>query len=33
MGNVLVWIIWFAAAAACLGTGVAVVTAILVVWI
>jgi len=26
MGNVLVWIIWFAAAAACLGSGVAVVT-------
>ena len=26
MGNVLVWIIWFVAAAACLGTGVAVVT-------
>src|SRR6476619_7677105 len=26
MGNVLVWIIWFIAAAACLGTGVAVVT-------
>ena len=27
MGNVLVWIIWFAAAGACLGTGVRVVTA------
>jgi len=26
MGNVLVWIIWFVAAAACLGTGVAVVS-------
>jgi NADH:ubiquinone oxidoreductase subunit 6 (subunit J) len=26
MGNVLVWIVWFAAAAGCLGTGVAVVT-------
>jgi NADH-quinone oxidoreductase subunit J len=26
MGNVIVWIIWFAAAAACLGTGVAVVS-------
>jgi NADH-quinone oxidoreductase subunit J len=27
MGNVLVWIIWFAAAGACLGTGLRVVTA------
>ena len=26
MGNVLVWLVWFVAAAACLGTGVAVVT-------
>jgi len=26
MGNVLVWIVWFAAAAGCLGSGVAVVT-------
>ncbi len=26
MGNVLVWLIWFLAAAGCLGTGVAVVT-------
>lgn len=26
MGNVLVWIIWFAAAAACIGTGVLVVS-------
>ena len=26
MGNVLVWIIWFLAAAACLGTGIAVVS-------
>ena len=26
MGNVLVWLIWFAAAAGCLSTGVAVVT-------
>jgi NADH-quinone oxidoreductase subunit J len=26
MGNVIVWIIWFVAAAACLGTGVAVVS-------
>ena len=27
MGNVLVWVIWFLAAAACLGTGLRVVTA------
>jgi NADH-quinone oxidoreductase subunit J len=27
MGNVLVWVIWLAAAAACLGTGLRVVTA------
>jgi NADH:ubiquinone oxidoreductase subunit 6 (subunit J) len=26
MGNFLVWVVWFVAAAACLGTGVAVVT-------
>src|SRR6516165_2032181 len=26
MGNVLVWIVWFVAAAGCLGSGVAVVT-------
>jgi len=26
MGNVLVWVVWFVAAGACLGTGVAVVT-------
>ncbi len=26
MGNVVVWIVWFAAAAGCLGSGVAVVT-------
>jgi NADH-quinone oxidoreductase subunit J len=26
MGNVLVWAVWFVAAAACLGTGIAVVT-------
>jgi NADH:ubiquinone oxidoreductase subunit 6 (subunit J) len=26
MGNVIVWIIWFLAAAACLGTGIAVVS-------
>src|SRR5262245_65450396 len=26
MGNVLVWLIWFVAAAGCLGTGVAVVS-------
>jgi NADH-quinone oxidoreductase subunit J len=26
VGNILVWIVWFAAAAGCLGTGVAVVT-------
>jgi NADH-quinone oxidoreductase subunit J len=26
MGNFLVWLVWFVAAAACLGTGVAVVT-------
>jgi len=26
MGNVLVWLVWFVAAAACLGTGMAVVT-------
>ncbi len=26
MGNVLVWIIWFAAAGACIGSGIAVVT-------
>ena len=26
MGNVLVWMVWFVAAAACLGTGVAVVS-------
>ena len=26
MGNVLVWIVWFVAAAACIGTGVLVVS-------